>query len=204
MTKHEFITELQARLSALPEGEVGERLNFYAEMIDDRIEDGSSEEEAVADLGSIDEIVSQIIADIPLLKVAGKAAKQRIKAKGRFKAWEIVLLCVGAPVWVSVLIALAASALAIYVSFWAVIVSLWAVFGSLVGCAVAGVAVGVVGTVVWSVGTGFVLIGAGVACAGLSVLTFFGCREATKGAVRLASVIALGIKRGVIKKESTV
>ena len=47
MTKHEFITQLRDRLSELPEREVEERLSFYVEMIDDRIEDGRTEQEAV-------------------------------------------------------------------------------------------------------------------------------------------------------------
>ena len=47
MNKLEFIAELRDRLSGLPQGEVEERLSFYSEMIDDRMEDGVSEKEAV-------------------------------------------------------------------------------------------------------------------------------------------------------------
>ena len=46
MTKKAFLSELRAALSALPEQEQNERLRFYAEMIDDRMEDGMTEEEA--------------------------------------------------------------------------------------------------------------------------------------------------------------
>ena len=45
MTKNEFISRLRARLSGLPKDEIRERLAFYGEMIDDRIEEGLSEEE---------------------------------------------------------------------------------------------------------------------------------------------------------------
>ena len=52
MTKREFIDVLNARTGALPEAE-RERLSaYFAEIIDDRMEDGVSEEEAVAALGS--------------------------------------------------------------------------------------------------------------------------------------------------------
>ena len=54
---------------SLPQGDVEERLTFYSEMIDDRMEEGISEEEAVCEIGSVDEIVSQIIADIPFTKL---------------------------------------------------------------------------------------------------------------------------------------
>ena len=46
MTKLKFLFELRDRLEGLPYDEVEERLNFYSEMIEDRMEEGLSEEEA--------------------------------------------------------------------------------------------------------------------------------------------------------------
>ena len=60
MTKQEFLSRLREGLSGLPEDDIAERLTFYGEMIDDRIEDGLSEEEAVAEVGSVDDIAAQI------------------------------------------------------------------------------------------------------------------------------------------------
>ncbi|MBE6661373.1 MAG: DUF1700 domain-containing protein [Ruminococcaceae bacterium] len=197
MTKHEFITQLRDRLSELPEREVEERLSFYVEMIDDRIEDGRTEQEAVADLGPLDEVVAQIVADIPLLQIA----KKRIKPTRRLKAWEIVLLAVGSPVWASLLIAALAVLIALYASFWAIIVSLWAAFGSLAGCALGGVVSGFALSMGANLPAGMALIGAGIVCAGLSVLLFFACKAATKGLVVLASKTVLAVKRCLIKKE---
>ena len=48
MSKQEFLDQLRARLSGLPRQDVIERLNFYSEMIDDRMEEGLSEEDAKA------------------------------------------------------------------------------------------------------------------------------------------------------------
>ena len=59
MTKNEFISRLRTRLSGLPKDEIEERLAFYSETIDDRIEDGLTQEEAVADLGDVDDIAAQ-------------------------------------------------------------------------------------------------------------------------------------------------
>ena len=70
MNKENFILELKKSLSELPEKEVDERIAFYTEMLDDRIEEGLSEEEAVAAVGTVDEIVAQIIAETPLVRVA--------------------------------------------------------------------------------------------------------------------------------------
>ena len=69
MTKKEFLDALRKRLRGMPKQDVEERLAFYSEMIDDRIEEGCTEEEAVAQLGPVEEIASQIIADIPLVKI---------------------------------------------------------------------------------------------------------------------------------------
>ena len=46
MNKQEFIANLKARLSGLPAGEIDARAECYGEMIDDRMEDGMTEEEA--------------------------------------------------------------------------------------------------------------------------------------------------------------
>ena len=51
MTKKEFLSALSRGLSKLPRKEREERVNFYAEMIDDRIEEGMPEPDAVASVG---------------------------------------------------------------------------------------------------------------------------------------------------------
>ena len=135
MNKQEFLTELRQGLSGLPQNDIEERLAFYGEMLDDRIEEGLSEDAAVAEIGDADEIVRQTVADIPLAKLA----KERIKPKRRLRAWEIILLALGSPVWLSILIAAAAVIFSLYASVWAVIVSLWSVFVSLAVCAVGSV-----------------------------------------------------------------
>ena len=65
MNKQEFLSELERALGKLPHAEVEQALAFYDEAISDRMEDGLSEAEAVADLGPIDEIAAQIAAETP-------------------------------------------------------------------------------------------------------------------------------------------
>lgn len=62
MTKIEFLTALAARLSGIPADDRQKSLEYYAEMIDDRIDDGLSEEEAVNAVGSMDAIVEEILS----------------------------------------------------------------------------------------------------------------------------------------------
>lgn len=65
MTKIEFLNDLRKRVSHLPQGEIEKSITFYSEMIDDRMEDGISEESAVNDLGNIEKIVQEIELDMP-------------------------------------------------------------------------------------------------------------------------------------------
>ena len=65
MKKKEFLEKLQASLWAMPETDKQRSVDYYAEMIDDRMEDGLSEEEAVAAIGDLDEIVKQILNESP-------------------------------------------------------------------------------------------------------------------------------------------
>lgn len=60
MNKEEFLQILQKRLSFLNPKEVKVHLDFYEEMINDRIDEGMNEFEAVKDLGSISDIVTLI------------------------------------------------------------------------------------------------------------------------------------------------
>ena len=186
MRKQEFLDALRSKLSGLPEAEIEERLNFYSEMIDDRMEDGLSEEEAVAAV----EISEQIVADT-----------RKTTPRRQLKGWEITLLVLGCPVWLSLGIAAIAVVLSVYVAWWSVIVSLWAVFAAMVGAGIGCVISGI--GMMTGDGTlaGIALIGAGIVCAGLSIFAFYGCKAATKGTVALTKKIALGIKKRLAGKE---
>lgn len=197
MRKQEFLSTLKMKLSGLPKQDVEDSLNFYSEMIDDRMEEGLTEEEAVLAVGSVDEIAAQIIADIPLAKIA----KERIKQKTQFKAWEIVLLALGAPIWLSLAIAAFAVILSLYASLWSVIISVWAILVSLIACALGGVISGIVLAINGNLLTGIAMIGTGIVCAGLSVFMFYGCKAATKGILILTKKIAIWIKNCFMKKE---
>ena len=197
MKKQDFVAELRRKLAGLPKQDIEERINFYSEMIDDRMEDGISEDDAVSEIGSVDDIASQIIADIPFTKIA----KERIKPKRKLKAWEIVLLAVGSPIWLSLGIAVVAIIFSLYVVLWSVIVSLWAVFASLIASAVGCVLTGIAFAIVGNGGAGGVSVSFGIVCAGLAIFCFFGCKAATKGVIVLTKKIAIGIKKCFVRKE---
>ena len=115
MKKQEFLRELKKRLSRLPKKDAQERVNFYSEMIDDRMDEGLSEEDAVFAAGSVDKIAEQIISDRVEDKVCGEKAQKR-----KPKVWEIVLLIAGAPIWLPILIA-------VFAVIWSIVITLWAI-----------------------------------------------------------------------------
>ena len=197
MNKQEFLTQLRNGLSGLPKEDIDERLMFYSEMIDDRMEDGFPEVSAVSETGSVEEIISQIIAEIPLSRLV----KEKITPKKKRKAWEIVLIVLGSPLWLSLLIAAAAVLFALYAVLWSVIIVLWAVFACFAACGLAGIAAGVYFAVNGSGLTGIAVIGAGFVCEGLSVFMFLGCRAATKAILSLTGKLAVRIKNCFIRKE---
>ncbi len=195
MTKQEFLKRLRKGIKTLPQNEIDERITFYSEMIDDRIEEGFSEADAVNSVGSVDTIISQIISEVP------SAKKEKTVQKRKMKAWEIVLLVLGSPIWFSLAVAVISVIFSLYGALWAVIISLWAVFVSFVASSLACIVAGIVGIVLGNYLIGGTVLGAGVALAGLSILAFFVSLTATKIILILSQKTAIGIKNAFTKKE---
>ena len=199
MLKQEFLNALREGLNGLPEADIEERLTFYGEMIDDRIEEGRTEEEAVNEIGPVDEVVQQIVAETPLTRLV----KEKIKPKRRMRAWEIVLLILGFPLWFPLLVAAGAVVLALYVTLWSLVIALWAIEVAFIVSAVALLCGAVVFFVSGHGLAGMFALGAALILAALSIFLFFGCVAASKGTVLLAKKIVIGIKNLFVGKERT-
>ncbi|NLL44142.1 MAG: DUF1700 domain-containing protein [Mollicutes bacterium] len=61
MNKKKFLEELEKRLIILDETEKQDILNEYKDIINEKVKHGKTEEEAIADFGSIDELVKEIL-----------------------------------------------------------------------------------------------------------------------------------------------
>ena len=196
MSKQEFLARLEAGLSGLPDDEIVERLAFYNEMIDDRVEEGLSEEDAVTQIGPVSRIVEQAVAEIPVAKLV----RQRVRSGRRLQAWEIVLLVLGFPVWFPLLIAVCAVLFSVYIVIWALLLSLWAIDASCAVTSFGGLAAGILRICRGDGLQGLAIIGAGLALAGLSVLLFFGCRAVTAAALHMTKKVVLYIKSRCIER----
>lgn len=195
MNKQEFITSLKVRLAGLPEGEIDARAEFYGEMIDDRMEEGASEEEAVLAVGSLDDVVREILSQIPL----GSLVRDKIKPKRAFRGWDILLLVLGAPLWISLLAGGFAVVLGIFACALSILVSLWATGATLVASGVGGALAGIGLLLFGNKITGAGLFGSALVCAGLSIFMFYASKAATKGTFLLAKKCILGVKCWILK-----
>ena len=197
MNKEKFLDELRNRLSGLPQEDIEERIAFYEEMIDDRMEDGVSEEEAVSRIGSVENIARQIMSEIPLTKLV----KEKISPKRSLKAWEIILLVLGSPVWIPLIIAAIAVLLALYVVMWAVVICFYAVDVSFVAGTLACIVGLFVSLMVGNLAVALFSLGAGLALAGLTILMSFVCIGITKAVIKLTGWMLLRIKISFVGRE---
>lgn len=197
MNRQEFLCLLREELRGLPQDDINERVIFYSEMIDDLVEEGFSEEDAVNSLGNTDEIISQIVTEVPLTKLV----KEKTTPKKNLEWRTITLLILGSPIWLSLLIAAVAVVLSLYAAAWCVIISLWSVFASVTGSVIGTVFASIMAFIKGNSTSGIAMIGAAVACAGLSILLFFGCKATTKGFLLFIKKAMLKIKNSLRRKE---
>lgn len=196
MNKQQFLAAIGGQLRSLPPSDVQKSLDYYSEMIDDRTEDGMSEEDAIKAMGDPAEIAAQILMELPLSKLV----KTRLKPSRTLRAWEIVLLALGSPIWLSLLAAAVVLLLSVYIVLWAVIITVYAVDLSFAVGAVGGI----VGCLALPFSGHFTLallyLGLALLCAGLAILLFFVCQQITRQALRLSKAIIVWVKARFIRK----
>jgi uncharacterized membrane protein len=192
MTKAEFLAELRARLQGLDKDDLQRSLDFYAEMIDDRMEDGMTEGEAVANVGDLNQIAPQT-GDAPHKEDASVKSAQKTSYALR-NPWVVVFL---SP-FISILWAIVFSVLT---AFWCVVVALYAVDVFLWA---SGVVLHVAGTALFCSGhggDGLMVFGAGAFLVGFAILWSLGCKYAATGMVKATKWTVWGLIRMIVRKE---
>lgn len=197
MDKQTFLAALGDTLKGLSKEDREKSLSFYEEMVNDRMEEGVSEEEAVAAIGSVEEITAQVLSEIPLAKLV----KAKVRPNRALKAWEIVLLILGSPVWLPLLLAAAAVFLAVYAVLWAIIFSLYAMDLSLAASGIACIAAAFLYAPSNNMPGMFVVLGTGLVCGGLGIFCFYGFNQLTKHILRFSKRVLLWLKSLFIRKE---
>ena len=193
MTKQEFLLRLRNGLAALPTEDIEKSVEYYREMIDDRMEDGLSEEEAVAAIGTPDEVARNISAESAQNSRPEQPKTQPQPKKNTsigLKILAILLIILGSPVWFPLLMAAVIVILAIIISLIAIIVSLYAVVLSLGICAIGLLAMAITG----SFAKGILFLGAALICAGLTVISFFAVNFIVKFIIFVCKKLFQGLK----------
>lgn len=197
MNQQTFLSQLRQGFSGLPQEEIEARLAFYSEMIDDQMEDGIPEEDAVLNVGSVEDIVAQAVEEVPLVKIA----RERIRPKKPLRSVEILLLVLGSPIWLSLGIAVLAVIFACCVSIWAIVVALWAVFAALAAGSLAALAGCVVLAVRGHVVTGVAALAAGLVSIGLTIFLLFAGKGCTLGVWQATGLAGRWMKNCLMKRE---
>ena len=196
MNRKEFLNEVERRLHGLPAEDISKALDYFGEMIDDRTEDGMSEEEAVAEIGTAQEAAEGILMELPLKKVV----RARGTPRRALKAWEIVLIALGSPVWLPLLLAALVLVLTLYILMWTVVVVLYCVDIALFAAGIGGIAFGIAYAVSAKLPGGIMLIGAGAVCLGMAMLALSGCNLTAVGMAKLIRAIGRRIKSIFVKR----
>ena len=203
MLREEYLSQLREKLTQNNIQGIDAMIEFYGEAIDDRIEDGMSEEDAVAAMEDTDSIVKNAKLDKPIASLMADKVKEKHKEASSSGHGTLftVLAIVGFPIWFPLLIAGGVIIFSFYAVIWSLVISAWAVAVSLVAAGIGGTVVGIVYMVCGHPLSGLAMLGMSLFSAGLGIFAFLACVGLTKGAAKLTARIALGIKSLFIKKE---
>ena len=193
MTKERYMKELEKKFSGLPNKEKEEWLSFYEESIDDRLEEGKSMDEIIIEIGEPDDVLKDVLKEIPL----GNLVKERIKPKRKKSALEILFLILGFPLWFPLFITFLVLVLVGYILIWVGVIVGISVFISMISAAIWGIFMMIAGA---SQGD-FQILWIGIILAGFggSVLTYHLLVLVTKATLKLTKNILLKVKGCFVK-----
>lgn len=199
MNKNEFLQRLSHQLAALSQQERARSIAFYQEMVDDRIEEGMTEEEAVASLGDVNDIAQQIINDTPPI------TKAINKTKTSSKSLNIILLIITFPIWFPLFFACGAAILSVFAAIWGLIIALFAVVAALLFGGFAVIVTAIYYTASVSMPVLLFGCGCGLVLISLAIFSCFGVVAITKGLANLTVRMFHGVcswfhrEKGVVK-----
>lgn len=196
MNKAEFLAEIRRKIQGLPQSDIEKFLDYYAEMIDDYTEDGHTEEEAIRELGSVEQIVEQILKETPLPRLV----QEKVRPTRALRAGEIILLLLGSPLWVPMVLAVLALFFGAYVLLWAAVAVLYAIDLSAFACGAAGVFSILPFALSGNLLQGIFLLGIGLIGIGVGLLFLFVCNKVAVLILRSSKWLLLRVKHAFIGK----
>lgn len=186
MVRKKFDKKLRKSLKGLSRQERQEVIDYYNEMIDDSIESGKTEEQAIEELGSPEDLSKKILSEnYPVEPISADKGGGKKKKSGLKPLW-ILLIIIGSPLWLGLAIGAAGLIVGLLAGVLGLVVGLFA--------ACAGLVVGGVGATVYGVIMLFIEFGYGLACAGGGICSFAFGALAAIGLFKLCKYL-LGLRR---------
>ena len=166
MTKIEFMDALAWQLKALPKKEKESSLAYYEEMIGDRMEDGLTEEEAVAAAGTPEEAAEEIFKGLSFIDKARVTISRNSRTRNATKT-EKVLIWLSLPILIPLVIAAVSIGLTLFIVSWALFICWCAVVAALILGGIGAVVIGFADLVRGGIAGRLIYAGAGLVCAGI-------------------------------------
>ncbi|MBO4266152.1 MAG: DUF1700 domain-containing protein [Lachnospiraceae bacterium] len=202
MRREEYLSELRDKLSKNNIQGIDAMIEFYDEAIEDRIEDGMSEEDAVAAMEDTDSIVKAAKLDKPIASLMADKVKEKHKeasSSGRGTLFWVLAIA-GFPIWFPLLIAFFAIIFSLYISMWSVVISIYAVelsFGVASIASLFGCATFFMGQIPFA--TALAFLGSACFFAGLTIILWKPIVALTKWMIKLIKAVFRAIKSMFVK-----
>ena len=159
--KREYLNQLSSALKPMKRAERKRSIAYFSEVIDDRMEDGSTEEQVVSGMEPVADAASRILAE----------AQEHGTMKKQVSIWAIILIVLGFPVWFPLLAAVAILVITLYAVVWILIGTVFIISVSFALCGIIG-ALALFGFAVATPFPAIATFGLGLMLAGLGVALF--------------------------------
>lgn len=182
MTKTEFLKQLKKKLRMLPEQERQRVLDYYNELIEDEMEEGHSEADAVSRRGSIADIAEQTLREyVRDHGTAEKGTEGNVLPRSGFGK-RLTITIISFPLW-----------LPLYATGWSVLVSL---FAAALSCVLAGIVRLIPSLLIATTdgAAGWFQVGICITALGFGVLLAFGSWELTRLWLKMSRWLCRGIR----------
>lgn len=173
MSEKEYLKKLKRRLSPLKKNDRDSLLDFYKEMIEDKMENGKTEYEAVSELEPVETVAERTLDEYGINRNDPK-----VKLKTRLSPLAIVLIIVGSPLWIGLAAGAVGAAVGLLCGALAVVVSVVVACVCLTLCGPIVFVSGIV-RLFTDVGSGLIAMGSGLVATAIGVIGAIGIYKLT-------------------------
>lgn len=198
MNKEIFLKKLNEAMSNFPSEEIRKAQMYYDEAISDRIEEGLTEQEAVANMGDIDAIVTELKINLPISKLIETSVKTSHQQSTNKGLW-LFLIIISFPIWAPILVGFGSTAVTLYITVLALILSMFLVIGSLILVSIVAAIGGVYGLFSGNVLAFIGYAGLSSMAIGLFLMSVHPMLALAKSTFKLPPYLFMKIKQAIFK-----